>query len=154
MIIARLIADSGDLDHEIAIDRSDEIGELARTFANMVTYLKEMASVSEAIAGGNLGVDVQPRSKNDTLGKAFARMIEGLRKLVRNGRDAAQQVASASNQVSRFSMKVRAAWRKVSPRSERNRTGLSRVPRNSTRWRRRTASKVAFATSSPAGGRK
>src|SRR3984885_15310208 len=99
MRIARQIADAGDLDHEIEIDRSDEIGELARTFSKMVTYLKEMASVSEAIAGGNLGVDVQPRSKNDTLGKAFARMIEGLRKLVRNGRDAAQQVASASNQV-------------------------------------------------------
>jgi len=99
MRIARQIADAGDLDHEIDIHRSDEIGELARTFANMVTYLREMAAVSEAIAGGNLGVDVQPRSKNDTLGKAFARMIEGLRKLVRNGRDAAQQVASASNQV-------------------------------------------------------
>jgi len=99
MRIARQIADAGDLDHEIDIHRSDEIGELARTFSNMVTYLREMASVSEAIAGGNLGVDVQPRSKNDTLGKAFARMIEGLRTLVRNGRDAAQQVASASNQV-------------------------------------------------------
>src|SRR6202451_3056432 len=99
MRIARQIADAGDLDHEIDIHRSDEIGELARTFSNMVTYLREMASVSESIAGGNLGVDVQPRSKNDTLGKAFARMIEGLRKLVRNGRDAAQQVASASNQV-------------------------------------------------------
>jgi methyl-accepting chemotaxis protein len=99
MRIARQIADAGDLDHEIDIHRTDEIGELARTFSKMVTYLREMASVSEAIAGGNLGVDVQPRSKNDTLGKAFARMIEGLRKLVRNGRDAAQQVASASNQV-------------------------------------------------------
>jgi methyl-accepting chemotaxis protein len=99
MRIARQIADAGDLDHEIEIQRSDEIGELARTFAKMVTYLREMAAVSEAIAGGNLGVDVQPRSKNDTLGKAFVRMIEGLRKLVRNGRDAAQQVASASNQV-------------------------------------------------------
>jgi methyl-accepting chemotaxis protein len=99
MRIARQIADAGDLDHEIDIHRTDEIGELARTFSKMVTYLREMASVSEAIAGGNLGVDVQPRSKNDMLGKAFARMIEGLRKLVRNGRDAAQQVASASNQV-------------------------------------------------------
>ena len=99
MRIARQIADAGDLDHEIEIERSDEIGELARNFAKMVTYLREMAAVSEAIAGGNLGVDVQPRSKNDTLGKAFVRMIEGLRKLVRNGRDAAQQVASASNQV-------------------------------------------------------
>src|SRR6204780_108124 len=99
MRIARQIADAGDLDHEIDIHRTDEIGELARTFSKMVTYLREMASVSESIAGGNLGVDVQPRSKNATLGKAFARMIEGLRKLVRNGRDAAQQVASASNQV-------------------------------------------------------
>jgi HAMP domain-containing protein len=30
--------------------RHDEIGELARTFAKMVTYLKEMAGVSESIA--------------------------------------------------------------------------------------------------------
>jgi methyl-accepting chemotaxis protein len=99
MTIARQIGDAGDLDHEIDVHRSDEIGELARTFGNMVIYLREMASVSEAIAGGNLGVEVQPRSKNDTLGKAFARMIEGLRTLVRDGRDAAQQVASGSNQV-------------------------------------------------------
>jgi methyl-accepting chemotaxis protein len=99
MKIARQIGDAGDLDHEIDIHRSDEIGELARTFGNMVTYLREMASVSEAIAGGNLGVEVQPRSKSDTLGKAFARMIQGLRTLVRDGRDAAQQVASGSNQV-------------------------------------------------------
>jgi methyl-accepting chemotaxis protein len=99
MKIARQIGDAGDLDHEIDIHRSDEIGELARTFSNMVTYLREMAAVSEAIAGGNLGVEVQPRSKSDTLGKAFARMIQGLRTLVRDGRDAAQQVASGSNQV-------------------------------------------------------
>jgi len=99
MQVARQIGNAGDLEHEIDIHREDEIGELSRTFANMVTYLKEMAAVSEAIAGGNLNVEVQPRSGNDTLGNAFARMIEGLRNLVRNVRDAASQVASASNQV-------------------------------------------------------
>ena len=99
MKVARQIGDAGDLEHEIDIRRKDEIGELARTFTNMVTYLKEMASVSEAIAGGNLTVDVQPRSKSDTLGNAFARMIEGLRNLVRNVRDASSQVAGASSQV-------------------------------------------------------
>src|SRR5256712_330274 len=88
-----------DLDHMIDIKRNDEIGELARTFSKMVTYLKEMATVSEAIAGGNLNVVVQPRSKDDTLGNAFVRMIEGLRSLVFNVRDAASQVASASSQV-------------------------------------------------------
>ena len=99
MGVAQQIGEAGDLDHEIDIQRNDEIGGLARTFAGMVNYLKEMASVSEAIAGGNLGVEVKARSKNDTLGNAFARMTAGLRNLVRDGRDAATQVASASNQV-------------------------------------------------------
>jgi len=99
MKVAQQIGNAGDLEHQIDIKREDEIGELARTFARMVGYLKEMASVSEAIAGGNLTVEVQPRSKNDTLGNAFARMIEGLRNLVRNVRDASSQVASASTQV-------------------------------------------------------
>ncbi len=97
--VAQQIGDAGDLDHQIDINRSDEIGQLARTFSNMVIYLREMAAVSEAIAGGNLTVEVEPRSKNDVLGNAFTRMIEGLRNLVRNVRDASSQVASASSQV-------------------------------------------------------
>jgi methyl-accepting chemotaxis protein len=99
MGVAQQIANNGDLEHHIDVQRDDEIGQLSRTFGNMVTYLKEMASVSEAIAGGNLAVEVQPRSANDTLGNAFARMIDGLRSLVRNVRDASSQVASASSQV-------------------------------------------------------
>src|SRR6266567_1661864 len=99
MTVAQRIGNAGDLDHEINISRKDEIGELARTFSSMVSYLREMASVSEAIAGGNLSVEVIPRSKQDTLGNAFSRMIEGLRNLVRNVRDASSQVAGASSQV-------------------------------------------------------
>ena len=97
--VAQQIGKSGDLEHDIDIQRKDEIGELARTFSDMVIYLKEMAAVSEAIAGGDLAVEVKPRSKNDTLGNAFARMVDGLRSLVSNVRDASSQVASASNQV-------------------------------------------------------
>jgi methyl-accepting chemotaxis protein len=103
MRVAEQIGNAGDLEHEIDVKRDDEIGGLARTFSKMVTYLKEMAAVSEAIAEGKLTVQVEPRSKNDTLGNAFARMTQGLRNLVRNGRDAASQVASASNQVAEAS---------------------------------------------------
>jgi methyl-accepting chemotaxis protein len=99
MKVARQIGKAGDLEHEVDIKRQDEIGELARSFGAMVGYLKEMAGVSESIAGGDLTVKVDARSKNDTLGNAFMRMIEGLRALVRNVRDASSQVASASNQV-------------------------------------------------------
>jgi methyl-accepting chemotaxis protein len=97
--VAKQIGETGDLEHQIEFQRNDEIGQLGRTFASMVTYLKEMASLSEAIAGGDLAVDVKPRSANDTLGSAFMRMTVGLRGLVRNVRDAASQVASASSQV-------------------------------------------------------
>jgi methyl-accepting chemotaxis protein len=99
MSVARQIGDTGDLEHQIDIRREDEIGGLARTFSGMVTYLKEMAAVSEAIAEGNLAVSAEPRSNNDTLGNAFARMSAGLRTLVRNGRDAAFQVAGAASEV-------------------------------------------------------
>jgi methyl-accepting chemotaxis protein len=99
MKVAKQIGESGDLDHKIDIQRNDEIGQLGRTFEGMVIYLKEMAAVSEAIAGGNLAVEVKPRSKNDVLGNAFSKMTEGLRSLVRNVRDASSQVASASTQV-------------------------------------------------------
>ncbi|HZQ18815.1 MAG TPA: methyl-accepting chemotaxis protein [Terriglobales bacterium] len=99
MLVSKQIGDAGDLDHKIDIDRADEIGQLGRSFDGMVKYLKEMAAVSEAIAGGNLGVVVRPRSSSDVLGNAFSKMTEGLRGLVRNVKDTATQVASASAQV-------------------------------------------------------
>jgi methyl-accepting chemotaxis protein len=103
MKVSRQIGDTGDLEHSIDVTREDEIGELARTFAKMVTYLKEMAGVSESIAGGDLTVQVKPRSPHDTLGNAFAKMVEGLGRLVRSVRDASSQVASASGQVANAS---------------------------------------------------
>src|SRR5215471_11360550 len=99
MNVARAIGNTGDLEHNIDLGRDDEIGELARTFHKMVTYLKEMAGVSEAIAGGDLTLEVKPRSTHDTLGNAFAKMVDGLAGLVRSVRDSSSQVASASNQV-------------------------------------------------------
>lgn len=97
--VTRDIGDSGDLDQVIDIQRNDEIGALAATFNNMVAYLKEMATVSAAIAEGELTVEIAPRSKRDTLGNAFVRMSHGLRDLVRQVRDSASQVSAGSNQV-------------------------------------------------------
>ncbi len=97
--VARSIGESGDLDQEIHVEREDELGELGRTFAKMVAYIKEMAGVSEAIAGGDLVVEVEPRSSRDTLGNASRKMIHGLRDIVGTVRDSAAQVAAGSSQV-------------------------------------------------------
>jgi len=91
--------DSSVAQYGIDIDRKDEIGELARSVSTLVQYLKEMAAVSEAIAGGDLSGKVEPRSQRDTLGHAFARMTDGLRMLVRSVRDNAAEVTGASSQV-------------------------------------------------------
>ncbi len=97
--VARAISDSGDLEHQFDIERKDELGDLARSFNSMIGYLKEMAAVSEGIAGGDLSCDVAPRSERDTLGHAFARMRDGLGGLVRSVRMSATQVADGSSQV-------------------------------------------------------
>ncbi len=97
--VARRIGDSGDLEQSIDVHRSDEVGVLAENFNKMIVHLKEMASVSAAISEGQLAVAVQPRSNQDTMAKAFSRMTQGLRDLVRKVRDSASQVASGAGQM-------------------------------------------------------
>ncbi len=97
--VAHKIGSSGDLDQTIDIHRGDEVGLLAENFNTMIVHLKEMAGVSAAIAEGQLFVSVQPRSAQDTMAKAFARMTQGLRELVRQVRDSASQVASGAGQM-------------------------------------------------------
>jgi methyl-accepting chemotaxis protein len=97
--VARRIGESGHLDQTIDIHRDDEVGVLADNFNKMIVHLKEMASVSAAIAEGQLFVAVQPRSQQDTMAKAFAQMTQGLREMVRQVRDSASQVASGAGQM-------------------------------------------------------
>jgi methyl-accepting chemotaxis protein len=97
--VAHKIGSSGDLDQNIDIHRADEVGLLADNFKKMIAHLKEMAAVSAAIAEGQLFVTVQPRSQQDTMAKAFSRMTQGLRELVRQVRDSASQVASGAGQM-------------------------------------------------------
>ncbi|HSM87408.1 MAG TPA: methyl-accepting chemotaxis protein, partial [Candidatus Limnocylindrales bacterium] len=99
IVVAGQIANAGDLDSKVTITGQDEMAQLAMTFNNMVLYLREMAGLSESIAGGDLSVQINPRSNRDTLGNAFREMTLGLRSLVKNVRDSASQVASGSNQV-------------------------------------------------------
>jgi methyl-accepting chemotaxis protein len=97
--ITREIAETGDLDQKIEIHRDDEIGSLADHYRNMMLHLKEMASVSAAIAEGRLNVTVRPRSSRDTMANAFLQMIRGLRDLAMKVRDSATGVASGSSQM-------------------------------------------------------
>ncbi|HLV94296.1 MAG TPA: methyl-accepting chemotaxis protein [Candidatus Acidoferrales bacterium] len=97
--VAHRIGDSGDLDQSIDIHRGDEVGILAENFNKMIVHLREMAAVSASIAEGQLTVAIHPRSQHDTMAKAFGRMTDGLRAMVRQVRDSAAQVASGAGQM-------------------------------------------------------
>jgi methyl-accepting chemotaxis protein len=97
--VAHRISETGDLEQSIDIHRNDEVGTLAENFNKMIVHLKDMASVSAAIAEGQLSVSIQPRSQQDTMARAFGQMTRGLRELVRQVRDSAAQVASGSGQM-------------------------------------------------------
>jgi len=65
---------AGDVRARIPEHGDDEVGQLLDAMQRLVTYLREMAQVAEAIAGGELTSHVEPRGPDDALGIAFARM--------------------------------------------------------------------------------
>ena len=70
----------GDLGTEISFSSSDEIGQLADSYRDMVVYLDALTNAATQIADGDLDASVTPTSANDALGNAFSTMIEELRK--------------------------------------------------------------------------
>jgi methyl-accepting chemotaxis protein len=91
------------LEQQIDVRRGDEIGDLARSFAKVVSYLGEMAKVSEGIANGDLSQNVMPQCERDILGNAFERMTRQLGEMVSHVRNSAMEVASASSQMAHAS---------------------------------------------------
>lgn len=83
-----------------AVDRSDEVGILAQTFARMIRSLRGMAEVADRIAAGDLRVKVQPQSERDQLGTSFAAMIENLRRLTADLSEGINVLASSANEIS------------------------------------------------------
>ena len=69
----------GEMSVELRIRTDDEVGQLLRAMQTMVTYLNEMSRTANAIARGDLSVQVKPRSERDTFGHAFANMTQYLR---------------------------------------------------------------------------
>jgi methyl-accepting chemotaxis protein len=94
-------AAAGDVRDLLEFDhRGDELGELSRSMNAMYAYLQSMVSVADRMAGGDMTVDVQPRSKDDSFGIAFAAMLRKLAGTLGEVRLAASSLATASSQVS------------------------------------------------------
>ena len=85
---------------QIGSTSADEFGRLLRSMQLMVTYLREMAQLADAIARGDLSVRAEPRSPADTFGNAFVAMQSYL-----------VDMASVAEQISSGQLDVRVAPR-------------------------------------------
>jgi methyl-accepting chemotaxis protein len=91
---------SGDIHAEIAVTSKDEVGELCDSMRSVVYSERNMTVAAEMIAAGDLTVDVQPRSPQDSLGIAFSTMASRLGRVIGEVRSGSESVAAASTQLS------------------------------------------------------
>ena len=62
--------------------RRDEIGNSSRAIGHLIGYLSEMAQKADKIANNDLTIEIEPKSDNDALGKAFQQMAVNLRLVI------------------------------------------------------------------------
>lgn len=101
----RLVA-QGDLDVEIISKSGDEIGQMLEAMHGMVGNLRETAEMAKKVAAGDLDVSVRLLSDRDSFGISLSAMVEKIKSIIRDVRQAADQVASGSQQLSSSSQEV------------------------------------------------
>jgi methyl-accepting chemotaxis protein len=90
----------GDSDQRVDVRGNDETAQLLAAMQRMIQSNSAIVNAASAIAGGDLGVTVAPRSERDTLGHALTKMIARLVEIIGEVRSAAASLATAAGQVS------------------------------------------------------
>jgi methyl-accepting chemotaxis protein len=99
MLVAAEGISVGELDHDVATESTDELGDASRAFGRMIFYLQGLADSVTRVAEGDLTVHVEPKSDRDVLGTAIGEMVEALREIIAQVSGAAAQLTSASEEL-------------------------------------------------------
>lgn len=95
---AKTIA-SGDLNVQVSYPVNDQIGDLAKSFQDMVDSSRSQVSIAETLADGDLTVEITPRSEVDAMNFALRKMIENLNDSFSEIMGSTNQVSTASEQI-------------------------------------------------------
>ena len=103
---AAQLAQVGSIPDRLELTSHDEVGNLALAFNMLLERMELKAREAEAIAQGDLTLEVEVASEEDRLGQAFRKMSRQLQGLVREIRDAAAGVAAGSREISSASQSL------------------------------------------------
>jgi methyl-accepting chemotaxis protein len=86
--------------------RGDELGDIGRAFTDLIAYQATKVELAEKMASGDLRVDIEVSSEEDTLGIAFSKMTVSLNNLLGQINMSVDQVNIGADQVSQASQSL------------------------------------------------
>jgi methyl-accepting chemotaxis protein len=96
----------GDIPAEITDTYNGEFNLIKNNLNMLIAAMNEITGAAEAIANGNLTVDLHERSAEDKLMRALSAMVAGLTRTVTDIRSIAGEVSAASQSISTASVQV------------------------------------------------
>ncbi len=90
----------GDMPPKITDTYNGDFNEIKNNLNSLIDALNQVTAAAEHIAGGDLTVTIQERSAEDKLMQALTKMVKGLVDVVGNIREASDQVAGGSQEMS------------------------------------------------------
>lgn len=94
---------TGDCSSSLEIKASKELTEMAAALNTMVAHIQERASQAEAIADGNLAVQIEVYSDNDTLGKSLTAITDNISSIISEILDNAENLLQTSQEINELS---------------------------------------------------
>lgn len=89
----------GDIDITVTYNSSDEIGELGRSFNNLVDAIHKQEAVLAKIAVGDYTASIDVRSDKDVMNKALNAVLDSNNQMLSEIRLASNQVSSGASQI-------------------------------------------------------
>lgn len=101
----KTVSDGG-VEVQLKKNGNDEFGIMIDAIEEMVSNVKNDAEIAEIIAGGDLSMEIKPRTDIDVLGKAFTKLVNDQNYVLGNIREASMQVTTGSQQVASASQSL------------------------------------------------
>lgn len=89
----------GHVDVEMVKYNNDEFGELVDDYSKVIDNIKYQAKIAEAVASGDLTVQVTPKSDEDVLGHALKKLVDDNYNALSSISDAGSHVTVSSSEV-------------------------------------------------------
>lgn len=90
----------GNLDVFLPSGGKDELGTLSNAFRQMAASLHRLSMGMGSVAKGDLRVDITAHSEHDVMGKSMQTMVDNLRELTHQSKEAIDTLAESINEIS------------------------------------------------------